>query len=499
MSLLKKIIAIPDLVPTLNSHGIQDISTKDILDKPLFYFDASKKEPWLVRDAVRGVQIFGGIGSGKTSGSGKWIAQSFLQNGFGGIVLCGKPDEASEWKRYASTYGRSDDLIIFDEHSEWQFNPFQYEMTRDGQGAGETMNIVNLFMNIYRMGQRLSGGGESQESERFWEGALRRCMNRLVDLLKLANEELSVFNMAELLNSAPEGEDLISRIASMSEEEMEDFTESSYCMKCLEIAGQNTGDENERDFNLCFNYFLRDFAKLSEKTKTTIVEMFLGLAEPFNSGILNEHFAKGLNIYPEDTFSGKIIVLDFPVKDYLEAGVYSQSIFKLLWQQATERREVNTNTRPVFLWVDESQYFINEYDMLFQTTARSARACTVFLSQNISNYYAVMGGKNAEARVDSLLGNLATKIYHSNNDYKTNEWAANTIGKDFKMMSSVNIGTMQSAGSSQQLHFQVDPREFSVLRSGGPQNDFSVDAVITIAGRTFNTGKNFYHVTFSQK
>lgn len=470
------------------------------LDNPLFYFDAIKQEPWTIRDAVRGVQIFGGIGSGKTSGSGKWIAKSFLLSGFGGVVLCGKSDEAADWAKYAKECNRSEDFIIFNKGSLHQFNPLQYEMTRGGQGAGETMNIVNLFMNIYRMGQRLTGGGDAQESERFWEGALRRCMNRLVDLLKLANEDLSIFNMVEILNTAPEGEGLITKLAEMEAEELKAWAENSYCISCLDKAGERLEtEEDERDFNLCFNYFLRDFARLPEKTRTTIQEMFLGLAEPFNSGILNEHFAQGLNIYPEQTFEGKIIVMDFPVKDYLEAGVYAQSIFKLLWQQATERRKVVDSTLPVFLWVDESQYFINEYDMMFQTTARSSRACTVFLSQNISNYYAMMGGKTAEARVNSLLGNLSTKIFHANNDHVTNEWAANTIGKAFKNVTSVNIGNQQSTGLAQQLHWQVEPREFTVLKSGGFENDLLVEAVITIAGRVWSDGKNYGIRQFSQK
>lgn len=477
-----------------------NLSKTSYLDTPLFFFDSLKKEPWTIRDAVRGVQIFGGIGSGKTSGSGKWIAKSFLKKGFGGIVLCGKPDEASDWVKYAQDTGRGDDIILFRRGSNWQFNPLQYEMTRDGEGAGETMNIVNLFMSIFRMGQRLSGGGDSQESERFWENALRRCINRVIDLLKLACEEVSVANMLEVLNSAPEGDDWLQNLREMDEEEMSELSESCYCIKCLELATINAETDQEKsDYELVFNYFLRDFAKLPEKTRTTVQEMFLGLAEPFNSGILKEHFANGLNLFPEDTYSGKIVILDFPVKDYLEAGIYAQSIFKLLWQQATERRRVSEDTKAVFLWVDESQYFINEYDMLFQTTARSSRACTVFLSQNISNYYAMMGGKNADARVDSLLGNLSTKIYHSNNDYKTNEWAANTIGKKFIPIQNYSVGQHNNAGASMQLHFLVDPREFNVLKNGGPENEFEVEAIVTIAGRKFSGDVNFYKAIFDQR
>jgi len=61
------------------------------LELPLFRFT---KHDWLsLRDAFEGIHIFGGLGSGKTSGSGQTIAHSFLRSGFGGLVLTAKPGE----------------------------------------------------------------------------------------------------------------------------------------------------------------------------------------------------------------------------------------------------------------------------------------------------------------------------------------------------------------------------------------------------------------------
>ena len=40
---------------------------------------------WRIRDACEGTMIFGGTGSGKTSGSGRTLATSFLAAGFGGF------------------------------------------------------------------------------------------------------------------------------------------------------------------------------------------------------------------------------------------------------------------------------------------------------------------------------------------------------------------------------------------------------------------------------
>lgn len=489
----------------LNNLTGNKSSLSSYLDTPLIKFSQTAADWWTIRNAVEGIQIFGGIGSGKTSGSGKMLALSFLKNKFGGIVLCAKPDEANEWKKYAALAGREKDLIIFKEGSPWRFNPLEYETKRTSKGGGLTMNISELFMNVFKMGQRITGSG-SEEKERFWENSLKRCLNRIIDLLKLAKEELTVYNMIELISKAPVGSDMLDQINKLEDDEIKEIGKTDYCIKCLYNAGENamTTQEN-RDFDLVFNYFLRDFAGLDTRTRSIILEMLLGFCEPFLSGILNDHFAKDTNLVPEMTFQGKIIVLDFSVKDYLIAGIYAQSIFKYLWQQAVERRPVEKDTPPVFLWIDESQYFVNEYDTIFQTTARSSRACTVFLTQNISNYYSQMSGGNTKAKVDSLLGNLSTKIFHCNNDPETNDWASHVIGNNIMALESGGINRevfslnhAHQEGFNMQLLPQILPYEFTTLKTGGDINNFETQAIITVKGRTWSDGKNYRKVIFSQ-
>lgn len=487
-----------------------------LLNDPLFYFSRNLQDPWTLADAVRGVQIFGGIGSGKTSGSGKTLAKGFLANEFGGIVLCAKPDERENWEKLAIEAGRESDLVIFEEGGEYYFNPLNYETTRSGKGAGESYNLVNLFMNIYQMGRAFSGEGMSKESDRFWDNALKRCIGRMIDLLKLSGEEVSVMNMYNLLTSALSKEEIEQLAIIRGEEDslskVIKWSESNYYIKCYLRAmnrlsklkkGQDDDDFNEVRFTLQMvqKYFEREFGNLAERTRTIIIESFLGMAEPFLGGILKKHFSNKTNIHPEWTFDrGSIIILDFPIKNYLDAGVYAQGIFKLLFQQALERRKyIEGYDRPVFLWVDESQMFLNDYDQIFQTTARSSGTSTVFLSQNISNYYSAMGGKDPRSKVDSLLANLSTKIFHANNDAVTNEWASRTIGKEFRNVESVSGGETHSFSFAKQLHWQVDPKEFSMLKNGGGENDFMVEGVITVAGQKWSTGTNYLMRKFSQK
>ena len=132
---------------------------------------------------------------------------------------------------------------------------------------------------------------------------------------------------------------------------------------------------------------------MDDRTRSIVVESALSIFEPFMSGLLKEMLATESNITPELTHSGKIIILDFPVVSYLELGTLIQSIFKFIWQQAMERRDVDKKPTPCFLFLDEAQLFVsNKEDMLFQTTARSSKCCTIFLTQTINNYYSVMSG-----------------------------------------------------------------------------------------------------------
>ena len=116
---------------------------------------------------------------------------------------------------------------------------------------------------------------------------------------------------------------------------------------------------------------------------------------------------------------------------------YAECVFKYVWQRAVERRippgisraEAQATVRPLFIFADESHFFANSYDALFQSTARSSRTSTVYLTQNLPSYLSVFGGANGKSEAEAFLGNLQTKIFHAQGDASTNSWAAESIGK----------------------------------------------------------------------
>jgi len=151
------------------------------LDQPLLKF--AGKDSWTIGDACEGTLIFGGTGSGKTTGSGQAIAMAMLRAGFGGLVLTVKSEETDRWREYMERCGRSDDLIIFSPESEHRFNFLEYERRRSTRGGGSTGNIVRLFMTVMAVGQEgAKGGGDSA----FWDKALKQLLRNILDALRLA-------------------------------------------------------------------------------------------------------------------------------------------------------------------------------------------------------------------------------------------------------------------------------------------------------------------------
>ena len=500
-------------------------TVREVLNTTLFSWPSNSSDKFTIRNAVEGIQIFGATGSGKSSGSAKKIAKSYLENGFGGLVLCAKPDERDVWEKYISDAGRDDDKVIFDLKSGLQFNPVRYEMEREGEGAGETLNLVELIMVLYEISRTFSaGGGSAGKDERFWDNAVKRAIARSIDLLYLGNQEVTIENMRKVISTAPnhqEAKQIVEfvqqtrnpdeqdHVKEEAERALERWKGRSYCVRCL-LTALDTEDfnEDERSQNdLVQSYFFREFARLVDRTKSIIEESFMGLVEPFNSGLLKKHFSGGVSpeLFPEQAYlEGKIIILDFPVKEFLLAGVLAAGTYKYLFQQAMERRKIEDggNLTPTFLWVDESQFYLSQYDQLFATTARSSLTSIVYLTQNINNYYAAMGNESPEARTKSLLGNLTTKIYHANSDFETNEYASKAIGERFRQMTSLQKQSSSPASPtfSEQLFHQVLTGDFTTLQKGGnPANGYKTEAIITQTGHTWSNDLNYLKVKFDQR
>ncbi len=452
-----------------------------------------------LNDAFEGVQVFGSTGSGKTSGSGAALAKAYLSAGFGGLVLTNKVSDKADWMKYLQQAGRQDDLIVFSPDSSHRFNFLEYERSRPGRGAGLTENLVNLFMVLLEASEQ----GDARAAEKFFDRAVKRLLRNTLDLLMMAGEPLSMRAINEVVASAPTSPELLDDPG---------WQRSSLCVRLLEKASRS----GQRDYAVVEYYWLSQFPSEDPRTQSNVVQTFLVMADMFNRGVLYDLFGTGLNITPEVTQSGKVLLLDLPLKEFGQVGKFTQVLIKYLWQQATERRDINRSPRPQFLWVDEAQDFLVSTDSAFQATARSSRTATVYLTQAISAYYAKLGSSgNGKAIADAFLANLATKVFHCNGDAETNDWAERVIARDWTYRTNSNVSQQPrnpdpkaganrndptvSSGVNPSLESNVLASHFTRLRRGGPANSFLVDALVFQAGRVWTaTGRNYLPVTFRQ-
>jgi len=465
------------------------------LDKIIYHFN--EQEPFTVRDACEGIQIFGGIGSGKTSGSGEAFARAFLKAGFGGLVLCAKKDVLDDWQRYAKETGRSNSVLVFDASGNYVFPFLHYEIEREGEGAGYTENLVRLFTTVY---ESIDGSSGGDKSDPYWVRAMQQLLRNTIDLCLIARRTVSVPMISEVILSAP-----------INEEQIDDpkWQEKSLCWKLLvEGNGLQLDKWRDHDFQSTARFWMKEYPGLGERTRSSIESMLSSMLDilerrPFRMLFSETPEDPSKIAYPELTHHGAIIILNLPVKEYGDAGRAAQVIYKYLWQQAVERRKVGKDTKPVFLWVDEAQHFVGEYDMLFQATARSSMACTVYMTQNLPNYYAQMGGEQSRNKVDSLVGNLQTKIWHANSDITTNDYAANVIGKNWLLQKnqseSFGIGHFNVATNQHKnFEYELPPQYFTKLKKGGPGNKNIVEAVVFQNGRIWRNQKTFLFAEFKQ-
>lgn len=516
----------------------------DPLDAPLLRLNES--DQITVRDACQGILYTGAPGAGKSSSS-KVLKRAFLTSAFGGLVLCAKSTEAGEWQALAQECGRGE-LFLRWRDASLRFNPIAYELAR--QGAAGLNNVVELMMRIQEFA-RMCSASPARAGEQFWEDSSRQLLRATVPVIFAATGTVSIANVLKFIRSAP-----------TSPEQITDphWQASSFFYATFRQAAERLDEESGYR---ALAYWRSDFASLDAKTRGNILISLTTILDRFSHGWLHEVFCTDTNITPELCFHGVTIAADFPALTLNEDGILAQLIVKHMFQRAVLSRESMGPAqaeRPVFLWVDEAQYFLTSQDAEYLSTCRGSRACTVFLSQSLPSFYARMGGENARDRVHHLLGNFTTRIFCSNGCAETNEWAARTLGRALQRRGSFNEsegsstsygmnmgegsnwGTNRSfsngysanarggimsgsassgnsdggndshgrnrgggsnrgtsSGYSEQMDHVLEPGEFSrLLRTGGPANGNRVSAVWYQAGRTFSSGGNALLVEFAQ-
>jgi hypothetical protein len=186
--------------------------------------------------AVEGTLILGATGSGKTSGSGRTIALSYLDAKFGGLVLTAKPDEPKLWEEYCRKTGRLKDLVIFSPKGPWRFNPVDFEKNRAGDGAGLTENLLSLIETMEHACDPERGKKSGGENEKFFRDANEQLTRNSIEAVGWGTGHVTIPILYRFITSMPKTKAYLNSA---------EWRENSFCVQCLAEGKKKPKTEQE--------------------------------------------------------------------------------------------------------------------------------------------------------------------------------------------------------------------------------------------------------------
>lgn len=433
------------------------------------------------------ISVMGASGSGKTSTLGSLILLAHLTAGHGGLILSAK-DERPRVEAACAYAGRRDDLVIVDETAAESVN-FMGHIARTAR-SGSALAASEVLAAV---GEALSSNRQGAATDPFWIEGPNRASRAALTLCQYADEAPSPERIARILGSAPQDRD---------ERAEPDWQDSSYCAALIERAIENCSGDLPPDLRQAVEYLLTDLPMLGDKTRSSLLETLATRIDYLCREPLHGMFSCGTTVTPDDTFQGKVILLDFQTLKNGQRAKIAAVIWKILFQIAVQARDPAVGL-PVFLMADEAQEHVLQRDAAFLAVAREYRCSVIYLSQTRSNYDSVLG----RGAADALLGNFQTHAFLSNVGV-TNEWAAGLLAKTWQNHVSISQGGNEKAGSatgvqstfnaslSKSFDDQIPPHSFTQLRSASPQNGGIADAVVFTSGKSWASGKNYIRTTF---
>jgi uncharacterized membrane protein YgcG len=403
------------------------------LDTPLLKL--SPVDFYTCRDAFAGTHIFGGIGSGKTTGSGKMLAGAFLRAGFGGYVTCSKPEEIPLWQNLAKKHNRSSSLVLLNEDEGFNFLTYQLALHGiDGIGT-----VVECLMRVLEAAKRASATATQKGGEAFWEESMRMTLRYAVPVLYCASGEVSISDLIRFISTAPQ---------SLSEAVDANWKRTSFMYEVMNAAvSKPVVLMDESALGECISYWSNRFPAIPDKTRGNIVVTIAATLDRFLHGRLQKVFCRRTTIVPELSFHGAIILGAMPTQTWNEDGIIGQQLFKFLWQRAVLARNSlaeKHRERPVFLWSDEAQETCASSDAEFLSLCRSSKCAVCYLTQSLPTYYSKIGSDNPRDAAASLVGKFMTHVYHSNSCPETNEFASRMIGRVMTRRNNYSAGNSKS-------------------------------------------------------
>jgi TraM recognition site of TraD and TraG len=453
---------------------------------------------WTVRHACTNLAGFGKSGSGKSSGSGDAVLRALVRYwNSGGLILASKPEDKAYVMRVFREERTLDDLLIMEPGGEYRFNLLAYEQKR----GADARQLTQLLMVLAETLDRMEGGG-SQGGEPIWKAKNREALDHANEIIIRAGQ-LDPWALQCFISSAA---------LSLEEVESEQWKQS-YHWKMLELARQNAHtDLQKHDHEAARQHWLENWPRMNDRTRTSIEAGLMSILHVFNTGTVRDLLATSTNISPDKLEQRKWWLVNLPIVPGDATATFVNTAVKLAVQRYILGRQAGEGDPLLCIYCDEFTKVANSYDSHTLNEIRSHKGCMVTLTQSISGMYAHMHGQGGEHMTDALLSQYGHIVFHTS-DAKTARFASEMLGQRLEMMKGGSPRQPQDSydvfmGRS---HFMpsfnyayepiLQPLAFmSGLRSGGMDNDNTVDGIVIRPGMPFNASReNYLLASFKQR
>lgn len=463
---------------------------RDPLDDVFFTWPT--KDPFTLRHLLRSVEVKGGTGSGKSSGSGKYITEAVVSHPRSTcFIVAQKPEDKAFYQRIFKRHGKP--LVVIEEGSRWRCNFLDTEM----KAGADTRGIVEFLTTL---GEALDGGS-ARTSDPFWKKLEERILFGAVEAVKQGTGRVDAPSLLNFLATA-----------AYKPDRLKDETwRGMFHSQVMDAAFRKQKSRIEQaDFDLILSFWTNEFVNMDDKPRSSGLAGVMNTIHTFNTGLVRDVCSAETTIAPEAQDQGVSVLVNFPFAEYGPTGRFIAGGLKYKWQKHILRRHWNPRHYFNVMILDEYQESATEFDARYLAQCRSHGGAMFCLTQTIHSEYSAMSGQGHHHRADQLLSNFGTHIYHSV-DAETAKFASALLGHRREMfinyqpkanltMGEEIFGSARGTGSFSESYQPVlQPAVFTTgLRCGGPP-DFCVDGIVIKGGEPFRNGENWQLVTFSQK
>lgn len=426
--------------------------------------------------ATLGILLTGRIGAGKSTAL-RQIGVDLAAQGVKLGIACVKPDEAEVWEQLLPSAIRMSGQV---------WNPFQEQL----RGEGGAFNLARMTEDLQEVVTRT----DSQRSEAFWKTASTETSDKAAQLAYLwKGDAASLIDMYRIIQTAPH--DLVTAKSP-------DLIHTPFG-QALNTVG-NRSPEAARPFT---EFFMGRLCTVGEKASQAIKMQAIGGISYLVDGPISPLINGTPTITTKDILT-RHTIWDLDTLTYMQGGLAYQLL--LSWS-CMEQVLLRKGDFGYFGLVRDEYHQLAhaERDVRTQSVGRSQKYIPIAAYQNQPTLEAALGGgMEAQTQAKALYGLYVNKWFCNQNCQVTAELQSMTIGQERRMFFSggtnqqqqqpewwdvFGTGNAPNFNYSQQWHYRVPPTAFLNLRSGGPENNFFVDAI------THDGTDGYGFVTVSQR